>query len=385
MPKLTIRDIAQLAGLSKSTVSLVLNNSPKVDPATRERVLEVMRSHNYTPSSAATALAKGRTPFIGMIVPGLTWHMVAAVNYGVASVIEQSPYEIILYTSTNEKDYTALVERITTSGLSAGLLVVTHDQPLDPLEKLHRSGLPVVLVNTLGTPSSLPSVQTDNYEGTRIALRHLVELGHTRIACVQGLMAYVCCQDRYRGYLDALDEAGISPDPGLTVDGGFHPPTVRERVSELLARPDRPTAIVAQNDSTAYAVMQAVIDCGLRVPQDISVVGFDDIASSADTHPPLTTVRQPFPEMGVAAARMLLRTIDGDDAGAPDGDAGAVTSGGTDAGTAGTISMPTSLIVRESTTGAPSKPFTPARTPATGPDTPPRPWSGLGPNISSQR
>jgi LacI family transcriptional regulator len=369
MRKLTIRDIAQLAGLSKSTVSLVLNNSPKVDPATRDRVLEVMRSHNYTPSSAATALAKGRTPFIGMIVPGLTWHMVAAVNYGVASVIEQSPYEIILYTSTNEKDYTALVERITTSGLSAGLLIVTHDQPLDPLEKLYRSGLPVVLVDTLGSHSGLPSVEADNYEGTRIALRHLVELGHTSVACVQGLMTFPCCQDRYRGYLDGLAEAGIDPDPALTVAGGFHPPTVRERVSELLARPERPTAIVAQNDNTAYAVMQAAVDCGLRVPQDLSVIGFDDIASSADTHPPLTTVRQPFPEMGMAAAKMLLEAIDAGDSGNADG-------------TGRQVSMPTSLITRESTAPAPPKPYRPAHTPAPGPDSPPREWSGLGPNIS---
>lgn len=368
MRKLTIRDIAQLAGLSKSTVSLVLNNSPKVDPATRDKVLEVMRSHNYTPSSAATALAKGRTPFIGMIVPGLTWHMVAAVNYGVASVLEQSPYEIILYTATNEKDYTSLVERITASGLSAGLLVVTHDQPLDPLEKLHRSGLPVVLVNTLATPSSLPSVQTDNYEGTRAVLRHLMELGHTRIACVQGLMAYVCCQDRYRAYLDALADAGLAADPELTVDGSFHAPTIRERVTALLTRPHRPTAIVAQNDNTAYAVMQAVIDCGLRVPQDISVVGFDDIASSADTHPPLTTMRQPFPEMGKAAARMLLETIGGSD----------------ETGAAGLVSMASSLIVRESTAPAPAEPLRPARTPAPGPDTLPRSWSGLGPTISRQ-
>ncbi|WP_432825077.1 LacI family DNA-binding transcriptional regulator [Dactylosporangium sp. CA-092794] len=366
MPKLTIRDIAQLAGLSKSTVSLVLNNSPKVDPATRERVLEVMRSHNYTPSTAATALAKGRTPFIGMIVPGLTWHMVAAVNYGVASVFEPSPYEIILYTATNEKDYGPLVERITASGLSAGLLVVTHDQPLEPLEQLHRSGLPVVLVNTLATPSRLPSVRADNYDGTRIALRHLIELGHTRIACVQGLMEYACCQDRYRGYLDGLAEAGIAADPRLTAAGAFHAPTVRERVSELLTGPDRPTAVVAQNDNTAYAVMEAAIDCGLRVPQDISVVGFDDIASSADTHPPLTTVRQPFPEMGMAAAGMLLAMIDG--------------SGGTEP----VITLPTGLIVRESTARVPSAPYPPARTAEPRPETH-RPWSGLGPNISTQR
>jgi len=370
MRKLTIRDIAQLAGLSKSTVSLVLNNSPKVDPATRERVLAVMRSHNYTPSTAATALAKGRTPFIGMIVPGLTWHMVAAVNYGVASVVEQSPYEILLYTSTNEKDYGALVERITTSGLAAGLLVVTYDPPLDPLERLHQSGLPVVLVDTLGTHSRLPSVEADNYEGTRIALRHLVDLGHTRIACVQGPMTYPCCQDRYRGYLDGLAAAGIDADQALTVPGGFHTPTVRERVYELLALPERPTAVVAQNDNTAYAVMAAAMDCGLRVPQDLSVIGFDDIASSADTHPPLTTIRQPFPEMGRAAARLLLSLI-GDDAG-----------DGEPAGPA-QICMPTSLITRDSTARAPRKPHRRPRTPVPRPDAAPRQWSGLGPNIST--
>src|ERR1700755_1494534 len=107
--------------------------------------------------------------------------MVAAVNWGVASVIEQSPYEIILYTSTNEKDYSSLVERIRASGLSAGLLVGTHDQHPHPLDTIHPAGLPVVLVTPLGTPSTLPSVQADNYAGTRTALRHLVDLGHARI------------------------------------------------------------------------------------------------------------------------------------------------------------------------------------------------------------
>jgi LacI family transcriptional regulator len=183
-------------------------------------------------------------------------------------------------------------------------------------------------------------------------------------------MTFPCCQDRYRGYLDGLTEAGMVPDPELTVAGGFHPPTIRERVSELLARPERPTAIVAQNDNTAYAVMQAAVDCGLRVPQDLSVIGFDDIASSADTHPPLTTVRQPFPEMGMAAAKMLLEAID---AGEP---------GGSADGSRRQATMPTSLISRESTAPAPEKPYRPARTPAPGPDSPPRLWSGLGPNIS---
>ncbi|MCL2732060.1 MAG: LacI family transcriptional regulator, partial [Actinomycetia bacterium] len=117
MAKLTIRDIARLSGLSKSTVSLVLNNSPKVDPETRRRVIAVMREHNYVPSFAATALAKGNTGLIGMIVPGLTWRFMADINYGVAKVVEDTKYEIVLFTSTNERDYGGAIDRVMSSGL----------------------------------------------------------------------------------------------------------------------------------------------------------------------------------------------------------------------------------------------------------------------------
>ncbi|WP_020578112.1 LacI family DNA-binding transcriptional regulator [Actinopolymorpha alba] len=343
MTKLTIRDIARLSGLSKSTVSLVLNNSPRVDPATRERVLEVMRSHNYVPNFAATALARGNTRLIGMIVPGLTWRLVAAINYGVASVVEDSDYEIILYTSTNDRDYGRVIERILASKLSTGLLVVTHNQPLEPLEELQRGGLPVVLVDTLGAQSSLPSVVADNYGGAHAAVRHLVELGHRRIACIEGPMEYQCCLDRTRGYTDALREAGIAVRPELVTKGEFAADTVAASTRALLDLPKRrrPTAIFAHSDITAYAVMEAVEDAGLKVPDDISIVGFDDLVSSEHVRPALTTIRQPFEEMGQQAARLLLSTIDpapGDKPGANTADEPA------------RISLSTSLIIRDSCT-----------------------------------
>lgn len=312
MPKLTIRDVAALAGVSKSTVSLVLNNSPKVDPGTRRHVLAVIRRHNYVPSFAATALAKGSTRLIGMIVPGLTWQMVASINLGVAKVAERIGFDIILYTATNDRaDYSSVIDRILTSSMVSGLLVVPNMQPLDPLVQLSRDGLPVVMVNTLDTPVDLPYVTVDNYAGAVTAVNHLLQLGHERIACVQGLMQFRCSQDRYRGYLDALRAAGIQPDPELTKAGEFSPETARARSRELFALPkgQRPTAVFAHSDITAYAVIKAAAEVGLRIPEEVSVVGFDDIESAAQISPSLTTIRQPFTEMGTRAAELLMAAI----------------------------------------------------------------------------
>ncbi|WP_329140260.1 LacI family transcriptional regulator [Streptomyces sp. NBC_01476] len=340
MAKLTIRDIAQLSGLSKSTVSLVLNDSPKVDPETRRRVVEVMRRHNYVPNFAATALAKGDTGLIGMIVPGLTWRLMANINYGVATVVENSKYEIVLFTSTNERDYDGVVDRILSSGLSAGLLVVTHDQqPLDRLAELHRGGLPIVLIDTLGADNELPSVGADNYAGGLAAGRHLTEFGHRRIAGILGPTDDPYVQQRLRGLRDALTAAGVRPDPALEAETGFEQRLIRERTRELMALPPgrRPTAIFAFQDSAAFTVLDELAECGLRVPEDVSVVGFDDIDAASNVRPALTTVRQPFIEMGRRAARLLLASLD------PTEDATAEQH----------LVLPTELIVRDSTGAAP--------------------------------
>lgn len=343
MAKLTIRDIARISGLSKSTVSLVLNNSPKVDPETRRRVLAVMRENNYVPSFAATALAKGNTGLIGMIVPGLTWRFMANINYGVAKVVEDTKYEIVLFTSTNERDYGGAIDRVMSSGLCAGLIVVTHDkQPLDRLAGLHGGGLPVVLIDTLGAVNPLPSVGADNHTGGLLLGRHLLELGHRRIASILGPLDHPYVQERRRGLREALREAGLEPDPGLEVETGFDETLVRRRTRELLALPEdrRPTALFAYHDSAAFLVLDELRQAGVRVPQDVSVVGFNDIDAAAHVRPALTTVRQPFVDMGRQAARILLSALDNvasDEALAR-------------------IVLPTELIVRESTASAPAGP-----------------------------
>jgi LacI family transcriptional regulator len=313
MAKLTIRDIARLSGLSKSTVSLVLNNSPKVDPETRRRVLAVMSRHNYVPSFAATALAKGNTGLIGMIVPGLTWRFMADINYGVAKVVEDTKYEIILFTSTNERDYGGALDRVQSSGLCAGLIVVAHDQqPLDRLVELHRGGLAVVLIDTLGAVSDLPAVGADNYTGGLLAGRHLLGLGHRRIASVLGPLDHPYVQERLRGLRDALREAGLEPDPALEAETGFEDAIIRGRTQELLRLPAdrRPTALFAYHDSAAFSVLDELAKAGVRVPEDMSVVGFNDIDAAAHVRPALTTVRQPFADMGRRAADILLTALD---------------------------------------------------------------------------
>jgi LacI family transcriptional regulator len=311
MAKLTIRDIARLAGVSKSTVSLVLNGSSRVDPTTRDHVLDVIKQHGYVPNAAATSLAGGGSRFLGMIVPSLSWTFVANFNHGVASIVEPSGYEIVLYTSLDEHDYSSVAGRIRGSQLHGGLIVVSSAQDLGPIEELHRDGTPVVLVATLANASTMPTLVVDNAAGARGAVEHLLDLGHRRIGQVAGPRQHPCCRDRSAGYRSALRAAGLKPDPALTVRGGLDGTGVRPKVKDMLSTAHRPTAVFAHTDYAAFEVMAAAEDCGLRVPEDLSVVGFDDIESASHVRPALTTVRQPFHELGERAAQLLLTAVEG--------------------------------------------------------------------------
>lgn len=307
--KLTIRDIARLAGVSKSTVSRVLNQSASVDAATRELVLRVMKQHDFMPSIAATGL-RGRSRLIGVLVPALTWELMLEIIMSVGQVIENTAYEIILYCCPADKDYREIVDRILATKLIGGLLTMNNSQSLEHLITLHEQGLPVVLVNTPGTRVNLPLVVADNYSGAYQATRHLLQLGHRRIACIQGPSNQACSHDRYRAYCDALREAGLSPDPALCQQGHFSTSSGRVAAEALFALAEPPTAIFAGNDHTAYGVLDVAKERGIRIPQDVALVGFDDIPPSAQTHPALSTVHQPFRDMGRCATELLLSLLD---------------------------------------------------------------------------
>ncbi|HZR45049.1 MAG TPA: LacI family DNA-binding transcriptional regulator [Ktedonobacteraceae bacterium] len=308
--KITIRDIARLAGVSKSTVSRVLNRSSNVDPETRERVMRVVEEQGFVPSIAATELARGRNRLIGMVVPALSWHLVTDIIQGVARVIENSPYEIILYSSSPEKDFNHIVDRILATNLTVGLLAVIHNQSPQHLIDLYEHGLPIVMINNIALRLDIPSVETDNVGGARMAVQHLISLGHRRIACLLGTPNMPFLDDRYEGYCSALAEAGIDLDPELILRCEVTVAGARACTWKLFAMDQRPTAIFASNDYTAYGVLSTADEIGWHVPTELAVVGFDDISPSAHVRPPLTTVRQPFEEMGQRAAEMLLSIID---------------------------------------------------------------------------
>lgn len=228
----------------------------------------------------------------------------------IGQVIEKTSYEIILYCCPVDKDYSEIVDRILATKLIGGLLAMNNTQSLEHLIALHEQGLPVVLVNTPGMRVNLPLVVADNYTGAYQATRHLLQLGHRRIAYIQGPLAFVCSYDRYQGYCDALREANLSPDSTLCQQGHFSESSGREAAEALFALAEPPTAIFAGNDHTAYGVLDVAKERGIRIPQDVSLVGFDDIPPSAQTHPALSTIHQPFRDMGQCATELLLSLLD---------------------------------------------------------------------------
>ena len=314
--KLTIKDIAHLADVSIATVSRVINQKQDVDPNTRERILRIMEEQGFVPNIAASGLAGKRSRLLGALVPSLTWPLVPELMRGVGEVVGSTSYELILYSITDvnhEKDRSDVIDRIVGTRLAAGLLAVFPGASAKHLAELHSQDFPVVLIDDQGKlPEDTPWISVDNRRGAYEATRHLIRLGHRRIAHIQGPLKYQVSHDRYEGYCEALNDFGISLDPSRVSEGDFEPPSGRICANAFFDLPvdRRPTAIFAGSDYMAYGAIVAAEQRGLRVPEDIAVVGFDDNPSSAHMEPALTTVRQPFYEMGRRATEILLTLVD---------------------------------------------------------------------------
>jgi LacI family transcriptional regulator len=304
--RVTIQDIARLAGVSKTTVSRVINQKPDVDVVTRERIMRIMDEYDFIPNAAASGLAGGHTHLLGVLVPSLTWPLMPQIMLGIGESVEQSTYEVVLYSMGQQQDYPVVLDQIVNSRLIAALLAIFPGKAKDHLLRLHEQGFPVVMIDDQSPPSPLPSVGTDHRAAAKEAVRHLIELGHRDIAHISGPLAYKVSRDRQVGYLEALHRASIDVPPDFILEGDFKPPSGVVCGHRLLEARRRPTAIFAANDEMAYGVMQAADDLGLRIPDDVALVGFDDIASSAHMRPPLTTVRQPFYGMGQRSVSLLL-------------------------------------------------------------------------------
>src|SRR5579859_4486082 len=311
--KLTIDDIARLAGVSKTTVSRVLNHKSDVDPATRERILRIIEEQNFVPSVTASGLAGGRSRLIGMLIPAWAWPLIPDLTPGIVEVIKQTPYDLVLYSINDEdleRDRSEVINRLLATQLTAGLLAIFPGRTSQHLTRLYKQGFPMVIIDDQEVQTT-PWIGADNIGGAYTVVRHLIRLGHRRIAHIQGPPEYLVSHDRYLGYCQALIEEGIPPNPELVLAGDFMPPSGRACASKFFELPleKRPTAIFASTDQMAYGVLSAAEEYGISIPQDVALVGFDDDAPSAHVRPALTTIRQPVYEMGKAGMELLLSMV----------------------------------------------------------------------------
>ncbi|WP_416983458.1 LacI family DNA-binding transcriptional regulator [Streptomyces sp. T028] len=328
---ITIADVASRAGVSKTTVSRVLNGKGEIQEATVLRVREAISELGYVPSAGAVGLARGSTQVIGMLVPEMSWAWTGTVVQAVLDTLEREGFGMRLLTGNRGEESLRRVGVQVAAKSFDGLLVIEPEGTLGYIAELHASGLPVVLIDDRGHRPGFPYVETTNREGGEQAARHLLEIGRRRPLIVTGPEGYGCTQERLAGFVDAFAEAGIAVDGRGIFSGGFLFEGGRAAVRRALADGVAFDAVFAHNDASAAGVVVGLREAGLEIPRDVAVVGFDDVELASYTYPALTTIRQPMREMGESAVRMLLEHVRG----SPQA--------------AASCSLATSLVVRGST------------------------------------
>ncbi len=300
--------------LSWQAISSLLNNVPG---ALRLSTIQALcNALNCNLSDFCEVVPDQHLSTISVFLPSWIWSISPDLTRGIIDAITESAYNISLYSINDEEslknDEQVLIEHFLTTPLSAGLIAAFPGRLSSHLTQLSRQGFPVVVIDDQEV-QVVPSIGVDNTTGAYLATRHLLQLGHRRIAHIKGPARYLVSYARYQGYCRALLEADLLPDPALILEGDFMPPSGRACAHQLLTLPPekRPTAIFAASDQMAYGVLSAAEDVGLSIPGDIALVSFDDDHPSAYTHPPLTTVRQPYFAMGQQAVALLLSLLNG--------------------------------------------------------------------------
>jgi LacI family transcriptional regulator len=307
----TIKDVARASGVSYATVSRVLTGFEFVKETTRQRVMEAVESSGYVANLHARSLVGGRSQIIGLLVPNLDNGYVGTIMQGIDKALARANHDLMLFTSHRHPGKESFYVSAISNGLTDGLLLIAPLVPATYLEALRDQDFPYVLIDQADATESSSVVEATNWQGAYDATRYLIDLGHTRIAFIKGSPAVRSADDRLQGYKAALADYGISVLEELVIEGDFQQQTGYESAKRLLQSVDPPpTAIFASNDLTAFGTMDAARERGLRIPDDISIIGFDDVPQASFVYPKLTTVRQPLEQMGQVAAKMLLEQIE---------------------------------------------------------------------------
>lgn len=306
-----LSEVAKLAGVAPITASRAIRGSGYVSEEARARIMDAAAQLNYSPDMVARRMRGEKSKVIGIFVNNFGSLMVHEMTKAISDAARARGYDILLFNAERFDGVERAGTRDMLANLCAGLILPMPNVEDGYLSDLEKRQLPCVFVNFEARAMGLPVAVAENRKGARAAVEHLLSLGHRRIAFIAGSHYTGQNAERQSGYVEALTEAGIPVDPQLLLPGHFMQTGGFAATEKLLALPAPPTAIFAANDEMAFGAIDAIHSKGLRIPQDISVVGFDDIAISRHIHPPLTTMRQPLAELSACAVGELLALIEG--------------------------------------------------------------------------
>jgi DNA-binding LacI/PurR family transcriptional regulator len=299
----SIKDIAKAASVSPSTVSRALSDHPRISLETKERIRRLATEMGYSPSAVARSLVTQRTSIISLAMAWVSDPLLAQVVRGIEDTALEHGYTVILSSFYGDPNREREVLSTFRERRVDGIIIKSSCFDTYPHSLLSQFGLPIVLINR---PEYIYSVSTNNLHGGRLATEYLLDLGHSQIGYIAAEIGRRTNLDRLKAYKEALRGRGIAFDPALVAMGDGYARGGKEAMHRLLALPSPPTAVFCYNDLTAIGAALAVREAGLQVPDEISLLGFDDIELATYCHPPLTTVRQPAYELGHQAMEMVL-------------------------------------------------------------------------------
>ncbi|WP_226527212.1 LacI family DNA-binding transcriptional regulator [Metabacillus niabensis] len=312
----TIKDIAKAAGVSVTTVSRAINGYSDVSEKTRQKIMKLVKELNYSPNTLARGLVMNKSKTIGLLVSGLNREsekdqITFSVLSGINECASELDYDLVLFntnsTKQREKTYTQLCRERRVDG--AIIQGIKTDDPY--LQEVVNSDIPCVLIDYPIQSENVGHVTTDNKLGAKKAVNHLIELGHKNIAMINGHSKAFVSKIRLEGYMEALQEAGLSYKKEWVVNGMFEEETGKEQAIKLLKKHPEITAIFSASDLMALGILEGAKEIGRKVPEDLSVVGYDDILLAGYSNPPLTTISQNIFQLGYQAANLLIKMLEG--------------------------------------------------------------------------
>jgi LacI family transcriptional regulator len=307
--RVTIIDVAEEAGVSKQTVSRVINDRPDVAEDTRGWIKEVIKRLGYRPDPIARSM-RGSTHTLGCITPNLSDYNFSSIVQAAQAEARDNGFFLLTGSAQSDVDVLPLLNEFVNRRVD-GLLVINprDDNRYRHFLPLLEQGIPIVYIKNTPVDEIVSAVSLDDQTGGYLATRYLIQLGHKKIASIQGLPNEECTKDRLAGYQRAYREAGLQVNPGLLAEGDWSAPSGNRAIKHLLAKGNPFTAVFVQNDRMAVGAIQGLREADLKVPQDVSVIGYDDIPLSSFFDPPMTTIRQPIEAFGQIGAQILIEAL----------------------------------------------------------------------------